>query len=612
MNKKLRSRAIATISAVGATGIGAMALHGGAWGAIATGAAGIIMWHCEDVLEKSVKSVIMHDEVRAAEEFVERIMPEPEVRHEDQRVLSKLKRLVGIDDSPQPSLEHRYDEQEQSVAERGNTMPALTPQQRISEVRRNIIPPRPIQQPSQNFADDVDASVYWGESWSDDDDVQPLPSTTKDNGMFTFSQILDKGFAPSLNKIYLGRLTDGTDVYVTAKDLCHVALAGLTGNGKSSIMRLIMAQLCKIGVTVLLLNPHYMQWDHSGGEDWTPYEPYLEKSPTDCAIYETIGTYLEWAAKTLLSKRIERARVGKPIGKPFFIVVDELPAIVAECKDVPSHIAKLLREGRKFGIFLIVASQDFQVKTIGFEGGGVRKCFKTAFYVGGDVATAKALLNDDNQKDPIPENDLGKGTIMLRCSATKKAVLTKVPYVDNESLYRLLGKSTFSPADEKPLISEQSKTTLDLDTVLALAESEKIDGETLLALINRLPDRGKDIDTEELLMVDDEAKQVTRFDEEPLSPDKKLNSSFVLTKNESILSPSQDILKSSQQILTPIIPDKGPRAKDIDLDAAILLWNSGYRSEDKLMKAFGLTKYQAGLLRDRIMERVPVSQDLNA
>ena len=402
----------------------------------------------------------------------------------------------------------RYAESEEEAITQSIVMP--TPNRPLIPEKRQAV-----AEETSSFDEDEDNLVFSGQSWCDDDE-QPLPSTTKDNGMFTFSQVLDKGFVPSLNKIYLGRLTDGTDVYVTAKDLCHVALAGLTGNGKSSIMRLIMAQLCKIGVTVLLLNPHYMQWDHSGGEDWTPYEPYLEKSPIDCAGYETIETYLEWTAKTLLSNRIKRAREGKPIGKPFFIVIDELPAIVAESKDVPNHIAKLLREGRKYGIFLIVASQDFQVKTIGFEGGGVRKCFKTAFYVGGDVATAKALLNDDNQKDPIPENDLGKGTIMLRCSATKKAVLTKVPYVDNESLYRLLGKSTFSPADEKPSISEQSKTTLDLDTVLALAKSEKVDGETLLALINQLPDRdedGKDIDTEELATFDDDE---TKLDREPV------------------------------------------------------------------------------------------------
>ena len=462
---------------------------------------------------------------------------------------------------------------------------------------RPLIPEKRQVMVEETSSFDEDDLAFSDQNWCDDDE-QPLPSTTNDNGMFTFSQILDKGFVPSLNKIYLGRLMDGTDVYVTAKDLCHVALAGLTGNGKSSIMRLIMAQLCKIGVTVLLLNPHYMQWDHSGGEDWTPYEPYLEKSPTDCAIYETIGTYLEWAAKTLLPKRIERARVGKPIGKPFFIVIDELPAIVAECKDVPSHIAKLLREGRKFGIFLIVASQDFQVKTIGFEGGGVRKCFKTAFYVGGDMATAKALLNDDNQKDPIPENDLGKGTIMLRCSATKKAVLTKVPYVDNESLYRLLGKSTFSPADEKPSISEQSKTTLDLDTVLALAKSEKVDGETLLALINQLPDRdedGKDIDTEELAMLDETLNE----SEDDLR---------ILTHAPSNTSQGSRILtyapsNTTQASIVPLMPKKGPRADDIDIDILIAVWNAGWNSIKKLEKKFKFSNHEAQKARRRILDQ---------
>lgn len=463
---------------------------------------------------------------------------------------------------------------------------ALTQQQRLAEARRSIIPPRSTQNFVAQTADAGDASV-WDESWYEDDDEQSLPSATKDNEMFTFSQILEKGFTPSLDKIYLGRLVDGTDVYVTAKDLCHVALAGLTGNGKSSIMRLIMAQLCKIGVTVLLLNPHYMQWDHSGGEDWTPYEPYLEKSPIDCAGYETIGTYLEWTAKTLLANRIERARKGKPIGKPFFIVIDELPAIVAECKDVPSHIAKLLREGRKYGIFLIVASQDFQVKTIGFDGGGVRKCFKTAFYVGGDVATAKALLNDDNQKDPIPENDLGKGTIMLRCSATKKAVLTKVPYVDNESLYRLLGGSTFSSADEKPLIaesnhdSEQSNKTkeqskpLTLDAVLALAE--KVDNETLLALIDRLPvvRDGEDIDTGELAIVDDEEIQ-----------------------SQDIDSYQRDIVRQPEtpKTLVPIMPDKGIRTDDVPINTLVAVWNNLPKEDktvDGLATAFNCNRNQA-------------------
>jgi len=55
--------------------------------------------------------------------------------------------------------------------------------------------------------------------------------------------------------------------------------------------------------------------------------------------------------------------------------------------------------------------------------------------------------------------------------------------------------------------------------------------------------------------------------------------------------------------VVPIFPEARRRAADIDLDEAVQAWNEGHNSEDKLMRRFpGLTKYQAGLLRDRILQ----------
>lgn len=281
--------------------------------------------------------------------------------------------------------------------------------------------------------------------WDGDAEEIALPTMPRvGNGSFTFSDVLASGFRPSLNEIYLGRRMDGTDIIVKAKDLCHVALAGNTGGGKSSLMRLIMAQLCYIRAHVLLLNPHYMLLDRSNDppEDWTPFTPYLERDPIECATYDQIRSYLDYVTNTLLPKRIERARVGQHLGKPFFVVIDELPAIAKKIKESPEWMGELLREGRKYGIFLVVASQDFLVKTTGMDGGAVRKCLRTALYVGGDTTTAKELLNI--VPADIPENDLGKGTIMIRCAATKDAVMARVPYVDNQSLCDLLGPSTFN------------------------------------------------------------------------------------------------------------------------------------------------------------------------
>jgi hypothetical protein len=58
---------------------------------------------------------------------------------------------------------------------------------------------------------------------------------------------------------------------------------------------------------------------------------------------------------------------------------------------------------------------------------------------------------------------------------------------------------------------------------------------------------------------------------------------------------------------TPVLPDKGPRAEEIDLAAAIALWNCGYNSERKLMKAFHLTLHQARRLSKMIEEQASTS-----
>ncbi len=164
------------------------------------------------------------------------------------------------------------------------------------------------------------------------------------------------------------------------------------------------------------------------------------------------------------------------------------------------------------------------------DGGGVRKCFRTALYVGGDPTTANVLLGETQGK--IPENDLGKGTIMLRCAATRQPVLANVPYVDNESLYTLLGPSTFvagAPVEEEEVVTSYQE-------------------------------RGS---------------------------------------TDEVMEPPRNVTA----LPTPVIQDKGPRAEDIDLAAAIALWNSGYNSERKLMKAFRMTQHQAGRLIERIKEQ---------
>jgi len=281
-------------------------------------------------------------------------------------------------------------------------------------------------------------------------EIEPL-TLLSDKPLY-FSTVL-KTFKPSLDRIYLGTLPNGKIITTSARDLCHTALAGATRGGKSHLIRMLMAQLCAAGAHVYLLNPHYIRYDletvdpygRPCPEDWTPFEPYLKNNPREMIPvekkYRVIEHYLR-EAFALVGKRLEiKGESQQRLGAPHFFFIDELPAIVDEIREAPTYLKRILREGAKVGVFVVNASQDMQVKTILKDvGGGIRECYRTAFDVGSEPATQTALGL------PVMRG-LGKGKASLRCDAVLS--LPRVPYVDNESLYRLLGPSTYIPADER-------------------------------------------------------------------------------------------------------------------------------------------------------------------
>ena len=295
--------------------------------------------------------------------------------------------------------------------------------------------------PDEDEDEDNEKSMSFDD---DDDDGIELLTLGEHKRITVFSDLLKTGWRPTFEQIYAGTDKHGRHLFVPVKSLWHVALAGATGYGKSSLLRLLMAQLCFLKLPVVLLNPHYMIYDLDHKEDWTPYTPYLKKDPMQCKKMAHTYTMLRWMADDLLERRKERTSRGESAGKPFFFILDEFPDIKAEIKEAPALVGKLLRQGRKYGIFLIVASQDYSVKTLGVEGeGAIRKCFRTIFYVGGDPVSVRELLN--KRVGEIPENDLGQGTIMLKCATIQDPIVARVPYLDNESLYLLLGPSTYAP-----------------------------------------------------------------------------------------------------------------------------------------------------------------------
>jgi len=257
----------------------------------------------------------------------------------------------------------------------------------------------------------------------------PLPGVT------TLTQALP--WQPSVERLLLGLGAGSVPVTISLKDALHFALAGPTGKGKTNAARALLAQLVLIsGVDVYVLDPHYADSDPENGDDWRPIRQRLAAAPL--RKVKDIAPFIHQLATVELDRRIEARAAGEHWGNRLVVYLDELPGIIATVPGVGNDIMRLVREGRKYGIHLMLTSQDFLVKTVNVSSGG-RTNLATAFYFGGDPATGRALLGSQTNVDEAPLSE--KGVAYLRSAASVTPQLVRVPLVTNDSLYSLLGKS---------------------------------------------------------------------------------------------------------------------------------------------------------------------------
>jgi len=256
---------------------------------------------------------------------------------------------------------------------------------------------------------------------------------------------------PTPNHILLG-VDDLGQITVSVSDLCHVALLGSTGGGKSNLLRLILPQLLKIGAKVILADPHFAPVDPENGDDWRPISDRLIQAPARSAA--EIDQALSFMTDEL-ARRLERRNRNEPVGPVLFFAFDELPVICDLLKDAPARLGKLLREGRKVHLLTIGASQSMLVKEVGGSS-TLRDQYRTAFYVGGDRKSAAAML--DMPERDIDDGPLGQGVVLLRSKATAPARLVRVPLVSNASLYQLLGVAQSAVIAPTEALSNQCQT----------------------------------------------------------------------------------------------------------------------------------------------------------
>ena len=151
-------------------------------------------------------------------------------------------------------------------------------------------------------------------------------------------------------------------------DIGHVLIVGETGAGKSTTMRALLAHRQQ----VVVLDPH------AGPNDWQGAQVL-----GGGRNFNQIGEFMDWMIDEL-STRAEQRRSGQTSFPPLTVATDEMPAIANELgKDVYANWQRWMREGRKFGLYIVVSTQSTRVKTMGIEGeGDVLNNFAGIVYLG--------------------------------------------------------------------------------------------------------------------------------------------------------------------------------------------------------------------------------------
>jgi hypothetical protein len=277
----------------------------------------------------------------------------------------------------------------------------------------------------------------------------------------------DIGHAPTMQSILLGLGAGGERITVPVKSLWHIALAGPTGNGKSNIARLVVAQLQALGAQVCVGDPKWTEYDAEQDEDWRPIAARLARDPAYKAA--DIAKLLGWAAGEL-ERRLEMRRAQQKLGPPIFLYLDELPWIASHVKDAEAHIGELVRVGRGVGLFLLVGAQDMLAKSVSLS--AERDNFRTGFYLGGDRKTGSVLLGLPQREISEPD---GVGVAWLRSAATTPPQLVRVPYASNQAVRGLLATApqrARKPAEATPVASGSQATAL-ASTASASADARR-------------------------------------------------------------------------------------------------------------------------------------------
>ncbi|MEQ3551168.1 FtsK/SpoIIIE domain-containing protein [Pseudonocardia nematodicida] len=238
--------------------------------------------------------------------------------------------------------------------------------------------------------------------------------------------VLSLPVGPLSGPVALGSDEHGQDVTAEPGDLGHIAVQGATGSGKSVFLYSLLSQLAeRDNITVDGIDP--------SGILLRPFSHSVLGLPDPAIVEDRISRYV-----TEMDQRISRIphdRDSLPESEGLrFLVFEEYPGLLRYLdaadskigKRVRSYVARLLAEGRKAGIRVVLVAQRSEASVVGSTERG--QC-STRISLRVDNYDAVKLLHPDADQDTAAAHASALPGVALVSSPGKPLTRIRSPFL---------------------------------------------------------------------------------------------------------------------------------------------------------------------------------------
>lgn len=178
----------------------------------------------------------------------------------------------------------------------------------------------------------------------------------------TFAQLWQAQKLPT-DKILMGYdVATGQPVYATWKQLYSALIGGTSGSGKSTAVRLMLAQSAMQGGQFVIVDPHYESGEESLGASLLPFRSMM---PFDVASEEPqMIQSLKWIEEV----GRQRLKGENDDRTPLVLIVDEVPGLLeggygdGVKEQLKTTLSTVVRETRKVNVYAFAIGQSFQAQ----------------------------------------------------------------------------------------------------------------------------------------------------------------------------------------------------------------------------------------------------------